>query len=67
MILLKKNDIINYKEVKSMLPEKELELLYDYILSNMKLMYYFGLFQKPEDARDTYNDMVRLLKGMKKK
>lgn len=50
-----------------MLPEKELELLYDYILSNMKLMYYFGLFQKPEDARDTYNDMIRLLKGTKKK
>lgn len=46
-----------------MLPEKELELLYDYILSNMELMFYLGLFQKPEDARDIYEDMTKLLKG----
>ena len=38
MILLKKNDIINYKEVKSMLPEKELELLYDYMVRILKGM-----------------------------
>lgn len=48
-----------------MLAEEELELLYDYILSNMNLMFYLGLFQKPEEAKNIYEDMTKLLKGTK--